>query len=139
MSVWSKSHGFPGIYISKTPFLLNMTIHSQRPKGRLLAIGGHERRETSEQGGAPDTEQSADFILQRFVDELPQKGTIVVIPTASEEPEAAAEDYVKLFSELGVKQVEVLNITGNRPIATKRWRSSIGPTASCSRAATSCA
>ncbi|GAA4499230.1 cyanophycinase [Hymenobacter ginsengisoli] len=76
------------------------------PKGKLLAIGGHEQREKE----GPDSEQSPEFILQRFVDELHKKDTIVVIPTASEEPDEAAQDYVKVFTILGIKHVEVLNV-----------------------------
>ena len=74
------------------------------PKGKLLLIGGHEQREKA----GPSHEQSPEFILQRFVDELPKKGTIVVIPTASEEPEVSAQDYVALFNSFGIKHVEVL-------------------------------
>jgi cyanophycinase len=76
------------------------------PKGKLLAIGGHEQREKP---GA-DNEQSPEFILQRFVDELHKKDTVVVIPSASEEPEEAAKDYVEVFTSLGIKHVEVLNV-----------------------------
>jgi cyanophycinase len=86
-----------------------MPTHSSTPKGRLLAIGGHEQRETpNESPSNPD--QSADFILQRFVDELPARRTVVVIPSASEEPDEAAQDYVDLFTRLGVENVEVLNV-----------------------------
>ncbi|TGE07925.1 cyanophycinase [Hymenobacter fodinae] len=85
-----------------------MTIHSSAPKGRLLAIGGHEQRQTN--NGSTDSEQSADFILERFVRELPAKETVVVVPTASEEPEEAAQEYVKVFAELGIKNIEVLDI-----------------------------
>lgn len=79
------------------------------PKGRLLVIGGHEKRQTP---NPDDTshEKSADFILQRFVDELPTRRTVVVIPTASEEPDEAAQDYLDVFTALGVEHVEVLNI-----------------------------
>jgi len=76
------------------------------PKGKLLAIGGHEQHEK----GGPSHEQSPEFILQRFIDELPKKGMVVVIPTASEEPEESARDYVELFAGLGIEHVEVLNI-----------------------------
>jgi len=76
------------------------------PKGKLLVIGGHEQREK----GGPDHEQSAEFILQRFVEELPQQNTVVVIPTASGTPEESAQDYVELFTGLGIKHVEVLNV-----------------------------
>ncbi|MDF7815780.1 cyanophycinase [Hymenobacter sp. YC55] len=86
-----------------------MPSYFPQPKGRLLAIGGHEQRQTPEQQGR-SLETSADFILQRFVDELAGSRTIVVIPTASEEPEEAAQDYVDVFSSLGIKRIEVLNI-----------------------------
>lgn len=86
-----------------------MPTHSTTPKGRLLAIGGHEQRENpTESRSNPD--ESADFILQRFVEELPARRTIVVIPSASEEPNEAAQDYVDLFTSLGVENVEVLNV-----------------------------
>ena len=89
-----------------------MTLHTRSPKGSLLAIGGHEQRKAPGQEGATseETDTSADFILQRFVDELPAKRTVVVIPTASEVPEEAADDYVKVFTALGIEKVEVLDI-----------------------------
>jgi cyanophycinase len=86
-----------------------MTTHSSAPKGRLLAIGGHEQRQTKKEGDT-SVEESADFILERFVRELPNAGTVVVIPAASEEPEEAAQEYVDVFTALGVKNVEVLDI-----------------------------
>ena len=76
------------------------------PKGKLLVIGGHEQRKKD----GPENEQSPEFILQRFVEELHKKGTVVVIPTASEIPEEAAQDYIDVFTSLGIKHVEVLDI-----------------------------
>jgi len=76
------------------------------PKGKLLIIGGHEQR--AKDGSSHD--QSPNFILERFVQELRRQDTVVVIPTASEAPEEAATDYVELFSSLGIEHVEVLNI-----------------------------
>ncbi len=75
----------------------------------MLAIGGHEQRQAS---GEPEGshEKSPDFILQRFVDELSGKRTIVIIPTASEEPDEAAQDYLDAFTALGVEHLEVLSI-----------------------------
>ena len=85
-----------------------MPTRTHHPKGRLLLIGGHEQRQAPEAG---DTlEKAPDFILQRFVDELASKNTVLVIPTASEEPEEAAQKYVELFTCLGIKHVEVLDI-----------------------------
>lgn len=79
-----------------------MPTRSHRPKGQLLAIGGHEQRDS--------TESSADFILERFVQELPDQHTVVVIPTAAEEPEEAGRQYVGPLTKLGVKHVEILHI-----------------------------
>jgi cyanophycinase len=79
------------------------------PKGCLLAIGGHEQRQASDESGTSH-DKSADFILQRFVDELGGKRTVVIIPTASEEPDEAAQDYLDVFTALGVEHLEVLNI-----------------------------
>ena len=79
------------------------------PKGRLLAIGGHEQRQQPG-GQGSSVDKSADFILQRFVDELQGQRRIVVIPTASEEPDEAAQDYFDVFAALNVEHVEVLNI-----------------------------
>ncbi|MCC3157661.1 cyanophycinase [Hymenobacter sp. 15J16-1T3B] len=84
-----------------------------QPKGTLIAIGGHEQKEMKTIGdeeGSDENELAPESILKRFVDELHGDGPVVVIPTASEEPDEAARDYVKIFTDLGVKRVEVLNI-----------------------------
>jgi cyanophycinase len=88
---------------------------NQFPKGRLLAIGGHEQRQAPGENSS-SADKSADFILQRFVDELAGQRTVVVIPTASEEPDEAAEDYIKVFTALGIERVEVLNIQSREAI-----------------------
>jgi cyanophycinase len=78
-----------------------------------MAIGGHERREAPGQNGAPDPAEEAEageFILRRFVEELNAKGTVVVIPTASTEPDKAAKEYVDVFTALGIEKIEVLDI-----------------------------
>ena len=79
-----------------------MSTRSHRPKGQLLAIGGHEQRN--------HPESSADFILERFVQELPARHTVVVIPTAAEDPDEAGRQYVEPLTELGVKHMEILSI-----------------------------
>jgi cyanophycinase len=84
-----------------------------QPKGTLIAIGGHEQKEINDIGGeegSSDNELAPESILKRFVEELQGDGPVVVIPTASEIPEEAAADYVQVFTALGVKRVEVLNI-----------------------------
>jgi cyanophycinase len=83
------------------------------PKGKLLAIGGKENK-----NGDEETEVqrlSMDFIkteiLKRFVEELKGENPMVaVLPTASGEPDKSAQDYVKVFTELGVKNVKVIDI-----------------------------
>ena len=78
------------------------------PRGTLIAIGGHEDKSPNP-GTGPAAEYASDSILRRFVRELRGKGPVVVVPIASEEPEAAAQDYVDVFTALGVKRVEVFN------------------------------
>ncbi|WP_242927223.1 cyanophycinase [Pontibacter vulgaris] len=84
------------------------------PKGKLLAIGGKEGKgEDIEKTDIQ--EENKDFIdlqiLQRYVDELKGENPLVaVITTASTEPEAAGNDYIKVFNKLGVTNVEIINI-----------------------------
>lgn len=67
--------------------------------GRLIAIGGNEDR-------AHDRE-----VLKRVVQEVNKKDyRVVVIPTASEEPEQRGKDYQKVFTTLGAAAIEVLDI-----------------------------
>ncbi|SFQ66467.1 cyanophycinase [Hymenobacter arizonensis] len=80
------------------------------PRGTLITIGGHEEKNPDTNVKA-DAEHAPDAILRRFVQELRGKGPVVVVPTASEEPEAAAQDYIDVFKSLGVKRVEVFNAT----------------------------
>ena len=51
------------------------------------------------------------MILRRFVAELPEGGMILVLPIASEDPTAAAQDYLDVLPELGAARVAMLNIT----------------------------
>jgi len=83
------------------------------PKGKLLAIGGREDKGEREESEVQrhNREFIKEEILKRFVDEL--KGTnplVVIIPTASNEPEESAKGYVKVFTELGITNLEVLDI-----------------------------
>lgn len=83
------------------------------PKGCLLAIGGREDKGVKElsEEQAKNVDFESDEILKFFVSSL--KGTdpmIAVVPTASTEPEEIARGYIKEFTKLGVKNVEVLDI-----------------------------
>jgi cyanophycinase len=84
------------------------------PKGILIAIGGKENKgETPEidssQEGNSNFEQYG--ILRRFVQELwGEEPLIVIIPTASGEPEKSAKDYVAVFRHLKFSNVEIADI-----------------------------
>ena len=83
------------------------------PKGRLLAIGGHEdkgKKELKEEQ-ARNVDFQSQQILRFFVEELRgEDPTVVVVPTASTIPEEIAAEYVEALRGLGVKNVEVLDI-----------------------------
>lgn len=79
------------------------------PRGILISIGGHEDK-TPSKNQDPDLEYAPNAILKRFVQELRGKGPVIVVPIASEVPEEAAQDYIDVFKELGVKQVEVFDL-----------------------------
>jgi cyanophycinase len=82
------------------------------PKGKLLSIGGKEDK------GEEKTEVQnniRDFInleiLGRFVKELKgHEPMVAVIPTASSEPDQAAQDYREVFGKLDVKNIEIVDI-----------------------------
>jgi cyanophycinase len=84
------------------------------PRGILVIVGGHENKgEEPEKGSNQDKNLNfvTEGILKRFVDELAGDDPLVlVIPTASSEPEEAARDYHEVFSRLGVKRVRTLDL-----------------------------
>ncbi|SIT74480.1 cyanophycinase [Pontibacter indicus] len=91
------------------------------PRGSLLAIGGSESKGGKEL--SEEQEKNTDFkdeeILKYFISSL--KGSdpmVLVVPTASTEPEESAKDYIEEFHKLGIKNVEVLDIR-NRMDARK--------------------
>lgn len=88
------------------------------PKGRLLVIGGKERKGDKElkEEQARNVDFESEQILKFFVGELKgQEPLVVVVPTASTIPEEMAKEYIKVLKELGVKNVEVLDIRTRTP------------------------
>ena len=83
------------------------------PKGKLLAIGGHEDKgkdDLSEEQ-LRNLEFRKEEILKRFVKELSgNEPLILIVPTASKEPDIVSKEYLKVFHELGEKNVQILNI-----------------------------
>ncbi|MBD2723329.1 cyanophycinase [Hymenobacter armeniacus] len=79
------------------------------PKGVLIAIGGHEDK-SPKPGTDPDAEYAPDSILRRFVSEVGRNKNILIVPVASEDPKAAAKDYIDVFTSLEAGKVEVLDL-----------------------------
>ncbi|OKL38599.1 cyanophycinase [Pontibacter flavimaris] len=84
------------------------------PKGRLLAVGGREDKGKQE-GLKPEQENNTDFeseeILKFLVQEMKGSNpTIAVVPTASNLPDKTGREYTRVFKELGINNVEVLDI-----------------------------
>lgn len=79
------------------------------PKGVLIAIGGHEDK-SPRPGTDPEAEEAPDSILRRFVSEVGRNKNILIVPIASEEPEAAAKDYLDVFNSLEAGRIEVFDL-----------------------------
>jgi cyanophycinase len=71
---------------------------SEAVKGSLIIIGGHEQKE-----GDP-------VILREVVRRAKEGKGLVLVTVATNEPEALANDYRKAFAELGLKDIDVLDI-----------------------------
>ncbi|TPE42428.1 cyanophycinase [Pontibacter mangrovi] len=89
--------------------------HAPEPKGCLLAIGGHESKSTGEADKTEDQKRNVEFedeqILKFFVSKLKGNSpSVALIPTASTVPDQMIKEYQKVFRELGVKKLEVLDI-----------------------------
>lgn len=70
------------------------------PEGNLIIIGGAEDK------------KGKKVILDRACSHIDKEKDILLVATiATEYPEEAAKKYRKAFSELGVKNIKVLNIT----------------------------
>jgi cyanophycinase len=72
---------------------------SAKPRGSLIIIGGHEDKVGDE------------TILQEVARTAQaRKGGLVIVTAATSQPEEVGKEYIKLFKELGVKQIDVLDI-----------------------------
>jgi cyanophycinase len=83
-------------------------------KGTLIPIGGNEDK------GLDDNEKHRlefieEGILYHVVNEAGGKdANIVVIPTASSIPEEVSRNYIEAFSQLGCKNIKVLDIRSKK-------------------------
>ncbi|MEN9936604.1 MAG: hypothetical protein RLZZ387_3183 [Chloroflexota bacterium] len=71
---------------------------ASQPKGTLIIIGGHEDKEG-------DCE-----ILSEVARRAGKDGRLVVVTVATQQPEEVAREYHEIFTHLGVKRVDVLDI-----------------------------
>ncbi|GAB3195699.1 cyanophycinase [Pontibacter aydingkolensis] len=85
-----------------------------RPKGKLIAVGGNE-----DKGSYPNPKSKRKYyldffelgILKRFLKEIPvKKPQIEVITTASMIPEEVGERYLSAFGILGAENVNMMHI-----------------------------
>jgi cyanophycinase len=76
------------------------------PNGTLVIIGGHENKDGKAEKRVQEGDSKPREILEHFVSLAGGKDcTIEVVTTASEEGDESFNDYLKAFTELGVKQI----------------------------------
>jgi len=71
---------------------------SKRVKGTLVIIGGAERK---------DDEQT---VLKVVADRIRANQRLLIVTVASYEPDGTAQDYIRIFKELGVSQIDVADV-----------------------------
>src|SRR5215212_3404580 len=76
-----------------------MGAHNSR--GELIIIGGHEEKSENK------PRSILDYVAKRA---KKHKGHLLLMTVASQEPEAMAREYRQVFGELGIHDMEVLDI-----------------------------
>mgnify|MGYP001301592559 CR=1 FL=1 len=71
---------------------------SKRAKGTLVIIGGAERK---------DDEKT---VLKVVADRIRANQRMLIVTAASYEPADTAQDYIRIFKELGVSQIDVADV-----------------------------
>lgn len=72
---------------------------AEKSKGELIIIGGHEDKK----GDRAILKEVARRVKRR-------NGNLAIVTVATQKPEEMAQEYTKVFNELGVAEVEVLDI-----------------------------
>lgn len=67
-------------------------------RGKLIIIGGHEDKD------------AVRNILHEVTRLVKNGGTLVIATVATQEPEKVAEEYTAVFKDLGVKNIDVLDV-----------------------------
>lgn len=72
---------------------------AKKQKGKLIIIGGHENRN----GDSRILEEVAQAAIKK-------NSAIVIVTVATQLPEEVSQEYIKVFKDMGVKKIEVLDI-----------------------------
>ncbi len=72
-----------------------------KPKGTLIVIGGHEDK---------DRKGEREILAEVAARAKAHKGHLVVVTAATQYPKEVAAEYTAVFSDLGVKSIDVLDI-----------------------------
>ena len=92
----------------------------EKPKGKLIAIGGNE-----DKGTYPNPRSKKKYyldffelgILKRFLKEIPvEQPHIEVITTASLIPEEVGERYMSAFGILGINNARLMHINTEKDV-----------------------
>jgi cyanophycinase len=76
------------------------------PNGILVIVGGHENKDGKAENKVQECNDSPREILEKFVNLAGGEECVIeVVTTASSEGDDSFNDYLKAFSELGVKQI----------------------------------
>lgn len=97
-----------------------------KPKGKLISVGGAEDKGTGVEPGFKQKESLNFFefgILKRIVKELRNgaDSVIEVITTASSIPEEVGQNYLDAFDKLGCKNVQVMHIKKREEVDTPEF------------------
>lgn len=77
-------------------------------------------------GGAEDKEGRCE-ILRKFVELAGgEEAKLVIMTAATEQPEVVGEEYRRIFARLGVKKLEILDITSRRQANLQQHQQVIG-------------
>lgn len=72
-------------------------------------------------GGAEDKVNGCDILTAFFKSSGAEKATIGIIPTASREPKIVGDRYYQIFTRMGAKQVQVMDIRQRNECDETRW------------------
>lgn len=85
-----------------------------KPKGKLISVGGAEDKGTTAEPGFKQKEALNFFefgILKRIIKEMKGVDSIIeVITTASSIPEEVGQNYLEAFDKLGCHNVQIMHI-----------------------------